>query len=77
MVSRLPSEVPGWNERLLIWSRRLPAVGDMLAQSLEVVWACPRPLVPGEKPPPRGVLLSILEVEGEGMTGGGRACIRE
>ena len=81
IVSSPPNDVPGavigGAGPLLIWSSKLPAVGDMLAQSPEVVWACPRPLVPGEKPPPRGVLLSILEVEGEGMTGGGRACIRE
>ena len=61
----------------MIWSSRLPAVGDMLAQSPDVVCACPRPFVPGEKPPPSGVLLRMLDVDGDGMTGGGSACMRE
>ena len=62
---------------LLIWSSKLPAVGDMLAQSPDVLCACPRPFVPGEKPPPSGVRLSTLDVDGEGITGGGRAWMRE
>ena len=51
-------------------------MGDMLAQSLDVVCACPNVFVPGENPP-MGVLLRTLDVEGEGITGGGSAWIRE
>ena len=78
MVSKPPRDVPGapapaaaGGGPLLIWSSRLPAVGDMLAQSPEVVCAWPIALLPGENPPPSGVLLSMLEDDGDGMAGGG------
>ena len=82
IVSNPPSDVPGAPTRaaagpLLIWSSRLLAVGDMFAHSPDVLCACPRPFVPGENPPPCGVRLRMLDVDGDGITVGGSAWMRE
>ena len=77
-LSRPPSELPivpcVCAENCTSESNALAAPGDVLCQSPGGLCACPNALVPGEYPP---AWLNAPGVDGDAMTGGGRAWILE